>query len=45
MVRSVFIGDYFVIQGILVFSTIIILVGTLLTDVMYTIIDPRVTYN
>ncbi len=45
MVRSVFMGDYFVIQGILVFSTIIILVGTLLTDVMYTIIDPRVTYN
>ncbi|MHA1255435.1 MAG: ABC transporter permease, partial [Promethearchaeota archaeon] len=45
MVRSVFMGDYFVIQGILVFSTIIILIGTLLTDVMYTIIDPRVTYK
>ncbi len=45
MVRSVFMGDYFVIQGILVFSTIIILFGTLLTDVMYTIIDPRVTYK
>ncbi|NVM19246.1 MAG: ABC transporter permease [Candidatus Lokiarchaeota archaeon] len=45
MVRSVFMGDYFVIQGILVFSTIIILIGTLLTDVMYTIIDPRVSYN
>jgi len=38
-------GDLFVIQGILVFSTIIILVGTLVADIMYTIIDPRITYN
>jgi ABC-type dipeptide/oligopeptide/nickel transport system permease component len=38
-------GDYYVIQGILVFSTIIILVGTLVADIMYTIIDPRITYN
>jgi peptide/nickel transport system permease protein len=44
-VQAVFQGDYFVIQGVLVFSTIIILIGTLVTDVMYTIIDPRITYK
>ena len=45
MVQSIFLGDYFVIMGILVFQTIIILTGTLVTDVMYTIIDPRISYN
>ncbi|MHA1729523.1 MAG: ABC transporter permease [Promethearchaeota archaeon] len=44
-VRAIFEGDFLVIQGILVFSTIIILSGTLVTDVMYTIIDPRITYT
>jgi len=45
MVQAIFNGDYYVIQGILVFSTIIILIGTLTADVMYTIIDPRITYS
>lgn len=45
MVRSIFLGDYLVINGLLVFSTIILLTGTLVADVMYTIIDPRITYT
>ena len=44
MVRSIFLGDYLVINGLLVFATIILLSGNLVADVMYTIIDPRITY-
>ena len=45
MVQAIFAGDYLVINGLLVFSIIIILTGTLVTDVMYTIIDPRIVYR
>ncbi|MFX0009576.1 MAG: ABC transporter permease [Candidatus Hermodarchaeota archaeon] len=44
-VRAVFLGDYLVINGFLVCSCLIIIGGTLATDVIYTIIDPRITYN
>ena len=37
-------GDYLVINGLLVFSTIVIISGTLIADVAYTIIDPRILY-
>jgi peptide/nickel transport system permease protein len=37
-------GDYTVTMGILVFSTIIIISGTLIADIAYTIIDPRIMY-
>jgi peptide/nickel transport system permease protein len=37
-------GDYLVINGFLVFSTILIISGTLVADVAYTIIDPRIIY-
>lgn len=45
MVESIFLGDYLVINGLLVFATIILISGTLVADVMYTIIDPRITYT
>ncbi|MFX1501051.1 MAG: ABC transporter permease [Promethearchaeota archaeon] len=45
MVRAIFLGDYNVINGLVVFATIILLTGTLVADVMYTIIDPRITYR
>ncbi|MFX0048158.1 MAG: ABC transporter permease [Candidatus Hermodarchaeota archaeon] len=38
-------GDYVVINGFLVFSVLIILVGNLVADIMYTIIDPRIAYK
>jgi peptide/nickel transport system permease protein len=38
-------GDYLLINGFMVFAVIITLVGVLIADVMYTIIDPRITYN
>jgi peptide/nickel transport system permease protein len=44
-VRAVFLGDYLLINGFLVCSCLIIIGGTLATDVIYTIIDPRITYT
>lgn len=38
-------ADYLLINGLMVISIIIVLIGILVTDVMYTIIDPRITYN
>ncbi|MCK4285143.1 MAG: ABC transporter permease [Candidatus Lokiarchaeota archaeon] len=44
MYMSIILGDYLVINGLLVFSTIVIISGTLIADVAYTIIDPRIMY-
>ena len=38
-------GDYVVVSGMLVYSSIIILIGILVADVLYTIIDPRIVYT
>lgn len=43
--QSIIIGDYVVINGILVVSSMIILVGILVADILYTIIDPRIVYT
>jgi ABC-type dipeptide/oligopeptide/nickel transport system permease component len=45
MVQAIQIGDFILINGILVFTSLIILSGTLIADVMYTIIDPRIIYR
>ncbi len=42
--QAIYGGDYLIINGFLVFSTIIIISGTLVADVAYTIIDPRIIY-
>ncbi len=41
-VSAVFARDYPVIMGILVFSSVLILAGNLLSDLLYTWIDPRI---
>ena len=38
-------GDYLVINGLMVFAVLVTLSGILATDVLYTIIDPRITYK
>ena len=43
--QAVFAGDYNVIAGFSVFSIIVTLITTLVSDVAYTIIDPRITYK
>lgn len=45
MVSAIRLGDYVVVNGILVFNAIIILSGTLAADILYTIIDPRIVYT
>lgn len=45
LITAINLGDYVVVSGILVFSTIIILSGTLVADILYTIIDPRIIYK
>jgi ABC-type dipeptide/oligopeptide/nickel transport system permease component len=37
-------GDYVVIVGIVIIDSIIILSGTLVADILYTVIDPRIVY-
>jgi len=44
MLEAILRGDYFLINGLLVFSAIIVISGTLVADVAYTIIDPRIIY-
>ncbi len=44
MYQAIILGDYLVINGLLVFSTIMIISGTLIADVAYTIVDPRIIY-
>ncbi|TFG12136.1 MAG: ABC transporter permease, partial [Promethearchaeota archaeon] len=38
------VGDYVVITGIVIIDSIIILSGTLVADILYTVIDPRIVY-
>jgi ABC-type dipeptide/oligopeptide/nickel transport system permease component len=45
MVNAIRFGDFILVNGILVFTALIVLSGTLIADVMYTIIDPRITYR
>jgi len=42
--QAIYGGDYFLINGILLFQAIVIISGTLIADVAYTIIDPRIIY-
>ncbi|MHA1729122.1 MAG: ABC transporter permease [Promethearchaeota archaeon] len=45
IVTAIFVGDFVLINGCVIFASIIILIGTLVADVMYTIIDPRIIYK
>ncbi|MHA1728327.1 MAG: ABC transporter permease [Promethearchaeota archaeon] len=44
MFDAIMFRDYFMINGIALFIAIIILLGNLMADIMYTIIDPRIIY-
>lgn len=45
LVNAIFAGDFVLINGCVIFASVIILIGTLTADVMYTIIDPRIIYR
>jgi peptide/nickel transport system permease protein len=44
-IDSVGARDYFVLMGLLLVSTIFILLANLLADVLYGIVDPRIRYD
>ena len=37
--------DYAVVMGILVFNTVLILLGNILSDMLYVLVDPRIRFN
>jgi peptide/nickel transport system permease protein len=43
--QSVMMRDYPVIMGILVIGAILTLLGNLLADIMYAVVDPRIRYK
>jgi peptide/nickel transport system permease protein len=44
-IESINSKDYFVIMGLLLFTSSLILVANLLADVIYAVIDPRIRYD
>jgi peptide/nickel transport system permease protein len=45
MIDSIYQRDYNVIMAIQLLSTILVLVGMLLTDISYALVDPRIRYS
>lgn len=45
MIQSINARDYPCIMGITVFVTIVVLIGNLITDLLYGLMDPRITYK
>ncbi|TVQ98779.1 MAG: ABC transporter permease subunit [Deltaproteobacteria bacterium] len=45
MIGSIFFRDYNVIMGILLLSSILTLVGILLSDISYALVDPRISFD
>jgi len=37
--------DYAVVMGVLVINTLLMLVGNILSDVLYVLVDPRIRFN
>ncbi|HWP64115.1 MAG TPA: ABC transporter permease [Candidatus Binatia bacterium] len=44
-IESVGARDYFVLMGLLLVSTVFILIANLLADIVYAIVDPRIRYD
>ena len=43
--RAIITSDYPVVMGFLVINTVILLLGNLLSDMIYVAIDPRIRFN
>jgi microcin C transport system permease protein len=37
--------DYAVVMGILVINTLLVLVGNILSDILYVLVDPRIRFS
>lgn len=45
MIGSIFFRDYNVIMGILLLSSVLTLIGILLSDISYALVDPRISFD
>ena len=45
MIQAIEVRDYPLVLGILFILSFIVMVLNLLTDLVYTLIDPRITFN
>ncbi len=45
LVDSVFLRDFPVLTGLLIFVSFMVIVGNLLTDMTYALLDPRIRYR
>ena len=43
--ESIIERDYPVVMGILVISTVLLLIGNILSDILYAIVDPRIRFK
>jgi len=43
--KSVVQRDYPVVMGILVISTLLLLIGNIISDILYALVDPRIRFK
>ena len=44
-IESINSSDYFVLMGLLIFTSVLVLFANLLADVIYAVVDPRIRYD
>ena len=45
LVHAINMRDYQLVQSILLISALVLIIGNLLADILYTIADPRISFN
>ena len=45
LVQAINTRDYQLVQSILLVSAVMLVIGNLLADIFYTVVDPRITFN
>jgi peptide/nickel transport system permease protein len=44
-VGSIFIRDYQVIMGVTMVTALLVVIGNLIADILYAVVDPRIQYS
>jgi ABC-type dipeptide/oligopeptide/nickel transport system permease component len=45
LLESIYARDYNAIMAVLLFSTVLTLIGLLLSDLSYAVVDPRISFD
>ncbi len=45
LIQAISMRDYQTVQSILLISSVLLVLGNLIADIMYTVIDPRIKFN